>query len=952
MKKLLVIMLCIGASYMAAGEIDDFKYISGLYLDGNYSFAQKQLTAFIKEYQRSDLQIHAKYLLANIYMRSEEYSKAHVLYAELYIKQPDVSINDEINLAYIRCLLETSDYVQAEKILNKKRDSATNWRLLNLEAMLNVKQDKLSVATELYASSLEINYNSLTVWEMMQVLIMADNEKLSRQVLDKVLRQGTSDANITQAIIDYAQYQINKNNPRIISELEKHNASKNQENYEEFTAIKARLYYLNKNYLKGISTAKEVADNYVRADYYLALNCLGNGEITKAKHIFEQLTRKRRNDKLDVYAKFQLAKMNAATDLAGSINAMQIAVEELAGDALYTSAVYRLALMQQKNSQYNKAAANYGIVYSLDKGINKEKALFLKGECLFFTNEYTIADSVLADYQKRYAGGEYKSEALFKRGIIAMESQDYVRSGEFFKQVSADSEKAGLAEFYLAKLAMRRQDNVTSEAYFLKALAKSSDKNIIYEGMCELYIKNNELEKAGNCLAKLPKDDVYGKNRHILAAGIHIKKREYGKAIKAYQDALSMVNETSEQIAISLKIGQLYYTIKDFKKAAAKYQEIATLDTSGESLLLAANSVFSADKYNEAINIYIQYMNKFPHATGIMRAKLGIADSYYNLQKYEHALTNYKEICGGAAAVEIKKSALNGIEWATANMNYGRFLAEIKLVLATAESNADAVTTGLILQKRLEYEINQEAWGQALITIQHIYGVFPQYKKDDSLKKYKARSLTGVGEYKQAMRLYKSGEMRPDAQMYNDWYVLDMAVKDTLAAISHLATALVYNNTGETVLKKLALEYQIKSTDFVSNCEKARRDLPKAYAEKASLLLTRWYMQSQNYVKATEIVVTLKDSEYPEIKAKAYYRSGQIKYAQNAWEDALVDLLRVRYLYPDNAIALKAEELGVRSYLHLKQYDEALKALDMIINDLDEETVAELSKLLKDKGGK
>ncbi|MDY6915913.1 MAG: hypothetical protein SVM86_06330, partial [Candidatus Cloacimonadota bacterium] len=119
--------------------------------------------------------------------------------------------------------------------------------------------------------------------------------------------------------------------------------------------------------------------------------------------------------------------------------------------------------------------------------------------------------------------------------------------------------------------------------------------------------------------------------------------------------------------------------------------------------------------------------------------------------------------------------------------------------------------------------------------------------------------------------------------------------------------------------------------------------------QKAKIIRARWEISQDKPLK-TNLEELIK-SENKEVRAHAQYLKGFSLYKQKKYQDAVPELLRVRYLFPEmKQVRIDAEILACRAYIELGNMKDARQTYEMIENDLDSTTKEELIKALNEGG--
>ena len=67
-------------------------------------------------------------------------------------------------------------------------------------------------------------------------------------------------------------------------------------------------------------------------------------------------------------------------------------------------------------------------------------------------------------------------------------------------------------------------------------------------------------------------------------------------------------------------------------------------DYQAKKLLNQADAAFDSKEYNEALELYKKFLDKYPNNPDAYRAQLGVAKSYKELGEYDNAIESYNKV--------------------------------------------------------------------------------------------------------------------------------------------------------------------------------------------------------------------------------------------------------------------------------------------------------------------
>lgn len=279
-------------------------------------------------------------------------------------------------------------------------------------------------------------------------------------------------------------------------------------------------------------------------------------------------------------------------------------------------------------------------------------------------NQITTAQEKINEYKKQYPKDKKAlAEFEYEKGLAFYRSKDFNNAKKIFQNISADYEGSGyetLAEFYLGKIlelnkqtqdAIKKYQYITTkypktEAYYRSLLAlgnihfnseKYEDAIKYYQEIVESGTKAGEIlpyaitnlieayesVKLYDAALKLTRDfiSLYPNDKTISEKKIKLgvlltQLGYYDQAIIHYQSLLDELGSEFES-EIRYNLGETYYYKGDFQQAILEFLKIPYLvttnqeiDWSATALYMAGQSYEKLGKYEQAISMYQQIIDR------------------------------------------------------------------------------------------------------------------------------------------------------------------------------------------------------------------------------------------------------------------------------------------------------------------------------------------------------
>ena len=375
----------------------------------------------------------------------------------------------------------------------------------------------------------------------------------------------------------------------------------------------------------------------------------------------------------------------------------------------------------------------------------------------------------------------YKEEKLYKEAINSYQTaiktkpnwdealtaiaDCYVEIGEFEKAIETckmliDSNGKSEGNFTkLAKLYEAANDDKNAEAFYKKAIALNENFLPAVLGYSNLLKTQKRYFDAYNIL--ISNKDKYPDNKELLlsTAEVCLMLEDYAKA-KEILNYLSAKIKGDKDI---LKMqGKLYSVLGDTKRAELIFEHLLQISPSEINMRAElADLYFHNDKYKEAANELIKYLNEKPQEVS---ARLKLGKAYEQMKKYDLAKHEYNKIIKNdakntealAAIVELNKKEGNTLEAVR--------LANEIVDIQTDKTEDDDINS---LSRSLElYEEAVKSYGDDEILSKNLDKLRPSEEEVDISLEQDLKDAGGLNfEDDDEITLSESFEDMPDLEM-------------------------------------------------------------------------------------------------------------------------------------------------------------------------------------------
>jgi len=951
MKKtfLLIIMLLIFA-VLIADQSSDLKFIIGLYQDNNFRLAKTELLKFKDNYPESSYTSDVNFLLANIYLRARQYEAAGKLYQELY-NDPNVDINrPDILLGLAQTKYFQQDLNGAALLFNTFISEYTShgqyWNALYFLGRIAVEQGEYDSGSYYYLQALEKNKDPQIRVAQLELFLKTGNYSEARSIMEMLLRENPGNTLTDQALVIIHNYNVKTGNFEEILLLGYDSINLESPYYDEYKLILGITRYELGNYQLALNDLAELRS--VRADYYKALCYVELNETVKAVELFKE-TSNAENIEISSNSFFYLARFSAEPERA--ISMLTEFINTYPEHIFRAAAYYQLGFNHFQNNNFNEAKENLNRAMGLEIDADSyQKALYLIAEADYQLNNTEQAFNGYNKYLELYPQGEFTDEALFKIGLHLYEKSNYPEAFIKFEQLIEDypqSAKVGMSSFYIGEMFFDLKKYFDAERHFSKARKGQVDLGLVDLRLAQIKFFLKEYDKVESNLQNVPDNERYLFDKLILRGNLNFTRKQYQKALEAYNEALKYVpSKLAAEKVLNRKAWTLYQ-MKDYSRAAEIYRSLsAESEESNEYLLKAASSAFSAQNYSTAAELYKEFITAYPQSDKLTDARIGLANSYYNNGDFVNAALYYRELINPDVELEIMQNSLNGLRWSCQQEESIEYFGIINDILIQYE---DVDFRTILLKDKIKYLNTKGLWLEILQAFNQFDNSIQDKIASDYIQIYRARALAKLNRLKEAEKVFE--QIKPeylDADVYTAWANLKLEMKDELGAIEMLRNASFKSRDYDIWLLLLQLEQKNQHQLFLNDYNKFLEFAGLQEQQEAKVIWVKWKLANSQFDGLEQVISGLADSKYITTKANAQFLKGLLHYKKGDFEAAIPELLRVRYLYPEiGKVRIEAEYYACLSYIKAKRVNEAEQLYDLIKAELTADMKQEIETELE-----
>ncbi len=950
---ILTLMLLLSATLFAV-ESEDLQFIVKLYANGEYRIARLEIDKFLKNYPDSRFIPDVTYLKADIALRNETYDEARKLFQGLYDANSKPAFRAEVILGLAQSCFFLGDYPKARSLFQQFNgqfpNHELNWRSFYF-------QGRIAYLLDAYRESYELLENALKYKDEPQIYPALIRSLLKSGKVNEAVAKLTIVKNMPgaakwweQSAIFYMQHLIDEGSFARALEYGKGLIQPASQYYSDYAQLMSAAYFETGDFQKAMTLLETIENPDDTAKYYMALAYFNLGNPNEAKPVFECLSKDSKQKDIRANSLFYLAKIEGETSLVASNRMLESFIADYPDNKFISAARYQLGVNYYQKEDYQGAnqMLKKALTDELD-AMSREKARFMIAETDFLLNRLDDTLAGFTDYLKSYPNGKYRDEALFKSGLIRFQKREFrVARTDFEKLLTdyPDSGKTGMANFYLGEIALNLSKGDQALAYFLTAAKGDTDQGMVFERIARIYFGEERYDEALASLQRMPQEGP-DFNKALLSGDIYFAKKSYSKALDQYKIANQTATDDTEKEQARSRMAWTYYQLRDYDKATSLYNDLSASSADrNKFLLLAAKAAFSADDFVSAADYYKQYLENAPEGEDKFKATLGIADSYYNLGDYNNALPYYRRLIYPNVPQNWFKSALDGLKWCARQSESIDYVREID---ALSKREGGVSFKGSLLQAKAEALVEEGRYAEAIQTCEIVLNENFGYTGSREVRLLLAKCYTEAGRYADAEKVFTDlSELGDKSEnLLYDWAQLKRKENDNIAAIMKLTEASKISHDSRIWLELLRLQQTENHPAFNRTYDEFMKITSGLNKEKAELVWIQYQIENENTGLIEPVIENLLKSQHKEIRASAQYWKGYILFEKEQYEEAVSELLRVRYLYPEiEDVKIQAEYLACFAYVELREEGKAKERYEIIKEYLTPEQRHKLAEKL------
>ncbi|MBD3426478.1 MAG: tetratricopeptide repeat protein [Candidatus Omnitrophica bacterium] len=532
------------------------------------------------------------------------------------------------------------------------------------------------------------------------------------------------------------------------------------------TLRKAQVHYRKgdlaaaKRILKQILSGGLDENLKTSAKYYLAGIHFKQGEHASSEALLEEVIASPAGGKYTAFAYINLGDIYSEKGAhekaaryyekaAGETKEAEIAAKSSfrAGNAYY-----KAGLFDKAKSQYSKVTSKPGVSDSFDEAAtglvstlyksgdytaavqaaedalpklkqdeSKAQILFLKGNALFFADEYDRAETVYDETIRSYPGSEFALKSMLNRSWVLY------RIGRYDECVEA-----------VADYMSRTREN-TDEALYVKGEA------LIGAGYTSQAIETYE-----EIASDFP-ESVYHREALYEMGWAYASSGEPAEAVRNYRMFVEQYPDDSRSPAVLLKAAQENLDMQRYSQAETDYMKFLSTYSENplkENVLFQLGRVYlEKGDTAKALNIYQKFISEFPDSEAADAAIYWMGRAYQEQQDFDRALKAYSRLEADTES-GFYHEAVESMAYSYFQM--GQFDKAAEKYYALISREKELVLPEGVYKWVAEYYMGRDESKISLEVLDILTRRYPDMKSEGEILYMYAENYAGLGEWDKA----------------------------------------------------------------------------------------------------------------------------------------------------------------------------------------------------------
>jgi len=578
------------------------------------------------------------------------------------------------------------------------------------------------------------------------------------------------------------------------------------------------------------------------------------------------------------------------------------------------------AAQQAFNDGFSEVATKYLEDY-LDKypdSSNLPTAKLLLGQCDFLRGDYNKALDLFEDLSQQM---DKKDEILFWRGETYLKENRLPEAQHDYLTVIKDFPQSGFVAqaYYSLGWSFFQEKNFDQAKMVFTHLVRKFPNHQLSEDatlkIAECDFNMGRLKEAIGDFQNIA--DKYPKSAHLCEVNFNIAESLYylnrfDPAVKYYQKVVdSSCDENIKLVAYTAE-GWGYIKLGRFNEAQTILKKAENLSkaqglSAQEVVLGQANLAYERGFLNQAVELFSNFITRYPQSPHWYQGYLGRADVFYLLKRYEEARNDYLHL-DGQKDPEVFEKCQFGLGWCELKLGHLALAISHFQDVFDQSKDADKRQDALIQMGDVYQESNH--WDAAATMYERVKKMYPNSGMMDYVF------------YRQAIAYLKSGNI-------NGAFVDFKTLQDDFSDSKYLEDIDYYLGV-----------INFKKGDWKNSAHDMREYLkgltrPSEFAPDANYILALSYLnmkETEESLKYFEKILRLYPN-YTDIAQNADIGIAKCQFELGMGREAVKKFKLIVYKYPKTSVEFEALLWLAQYYLKNADADSSIQYYKLIVDE-------------------
>lgn len=862
------------------------------------------------------------------------YAEVRTILDEMEFNETDPDIIKEIVLLQGKNSFMLGNIKKAEKYLKdytiRYSESSNIWEAFYYLAEIYYSESQYSKAYEMSTKALDSNQSSAVLTLHIKNLIAYNMDEQAASYINTLYEKDPAYGDYSRILIN--NFYLKKGMYNKVSDSE--DMDSNSQFYPDFIGQKITAGILSGDLNSSESLLNESTLDPELKDYFKLLILLKSMNYKDAeKHINENMSS---ISNKEIRRKTEIISISLFSSNEMKLNKYDEIIES--NDPLMKPmAIFYKGLAYLKNNDFENCITE---MMKVENSKYYYDAQYIIAESFYFMNNLKEAEVFYNKYTAESVDGFYTDQAYFKTGLIHLLNDNEDAAHNVFKKIVDNykhSEFYADACYYLGEIYYLRKDLGTSVNYLHESYIAGNRNDNLLNRLSEVQQKLGNNDASMEALGQIKDIDKYKFNRIFTEANILYSGKSYQKALERYKDALRVASGQKEKNKAETQIGWCYYNMDNFSEAS-KYLKKNSVDEEGKEFLeVGAEAAYDNQDYASAIDFYTDYM-KTQKGGRLYKIQNRLAESYYNMGNYAKASEFFVKAALKAGSLEDFEESLAGVVKSNEarEINYVPVLESISANIANSNMK-ELVSEYIIISKQ-----RSGNWNEVISLCKN------HLKTSDNpdIVLILGKAYAELDLNHKAYELYENSK-EINAGIYAHWGKLLIEDRFYKKGEARLDSASVYAEDQEVLLNILKLQNENRFSGFSDTYDKLKSSEDKTYKALADIEMIDFLLAQKSYSSVEPLLNANRLNEDDNIKAEIQLRTYKLLYYQNDYEKAIVELLKISYMFSDNKnVSTEGKYYLIKCYIATGEKAKADNMYSMIRDSLSDERIKELDKIL------